>query len=52
MGGALSSIPLCSRAKGDPEIGDTDQRPEDRGQTVVIQPQPCAKVISLSIIYK
>merc|ERR1719415_212292 len=41
MGAVLSSIPLCSRAQAPGgDTAETDQRPEDRQETVTVLAQP------------
>ena len=46
MGGVLSSIPLCSRAKELQDVPELDLRPEEKPESpvTVTQPQPVSQV--------
>ena len=45
MGGVLSSIPLCSRAKEIQDVPELDLRPEERPEAMVVtQPEPASQV--------
>merc|ERR1711879_1044292 len=44
MGGVLSSIPLCSRAKEIQDVPELDLRPEERPEAMVVtQPEPASQ---------